>query len=176
MVLNTNIIIANNNRRLQDEVRQDIVKTARSQTKTAIKKKEKLKERKQKREQKRKKGKDPEDKAGPGKRDELFGVQAYEPPTITALPRKAAIKKQLHQQQRAEEEASDHDDDSAANVKQKKEPKEIPEVQSVGRKAKLKTLPLAQQKRLLEEREKVIATYRQVKQLQQDKLAKAGGS
>ncbi|KAJ3107917.1 hypothetical protein HDU97_002849 [Phlyctochytrium planicorne] len=146
------------NQRLNDSVRNAVNAAAKAQTKTAIKKKAILKERKKKLAERRRKGKKKEDDED--KMDghaTLFGTQASAPPTLTVKPKKIGGSRQIKVQQLEEEE-----DGANEQQNQKREsvadPAEVGD--KVGRKTKLRDLPLSQQRLLSEERTKAIEHYR----------------
>ncbi|KAJ3105980.1 hypothetical protein HDU96_008374 [Phlyctochytrium bullatum] len=156
-------------KRIEDETRNKINTSVKQQTKTAQKRKEKLKQRKQQREQKRRKGKTKEDMEGrltDGHATVPFGVQADAPPSLSVKPRKIGGKNKLAMMSAAAQERENEEDDTGGDDptagppgKSESDGDEV----KVGRKIKLKDLPLSQQKAILTERANAIETYRQAK-------------
>ncbi|KAJ3319596.1 hypothetical protein HDU76_000498 [Blyttiomyces sp. JEL0837] len=173
-------------RRLDDDIRKSVNAAARSETKTSIKRKARLAERKKKREIQRKKGKLPGPDgtlqtpgasqgtfttAGEKTFEKVpFGFQAQEPPKFTVVPRKIgghgkAMLQALMKKNARSEENEEEDDAEAPNAKRAKTEPQRPAEPTVGRKTKLKNLPLVQQKVLAEQRQLAIEAYRKKKEL-----------
>ncbi|KAI8849923.1 hypothetical protein BC829DRAFT_416406 [Chytridium lagenaria] len=121
------------------------------ETYKAFSKKARLNERKDKLKEKRRKGKTPDETRMDG-HTTLFGTQASAPPTFTQGKAIAALQANL--------DAGEKDEDDVVETKR---PSENDEGDKVGRKTKLKDLPMSQQKIIAEERAKAIETYRLAK-------------
>ncbi|KAJ3201637.1 hypothetical protein HDU67_001171 [Dinochytrium kinnereticum] len=155
-------------RRINDNVRKSINAATQSQTKTAIKRKAKLNERKQKLKEKRRKGKTQEDMEDRmDGHTVLFGTQASAPPTFTVKPKKIGGASKLRNIAASAAASAELEDAATRGDSQESKPKQAGQDEGgdkVGRRTKLRELPLSQQKILGEERAKVIELYRMAKQ------------
>ncbi|KAJ3293232.1 hypothetical protein BCR33DRAFT_846598 [Rhizoclosmatium globosum] len=155
-------------RRIESDMRNKVNAAAKAETATAQKRKRRLAERKLKRKEKGKKKVDSDDE----KEKEFmtpeavpFGFQAQEPPRLTVVPKKVgggagalrAVQAAMEAKERKEKDAERK---ARMEAKDKERDAGLP---AVGRKVKLKDLPLVKQKNLMEERQRVIDEYRKNK-------------
>ncbi|KAJ3075620.1 hypothetical protein HDU98_007432 [Podochytrium sp. JEL0797] len=155
-------------RRIETDMRIKVNAAAKAETKTAQKRKLRLKERKQKREHKGSftKQVDSEDEREFPKKEVIpFGAQAMEPPKLSVVPKKigggaGAIRAMQAAMEAKEKKEKDEERRKKMEEKEKERDSGLP---SVGRKIKLKDLPLVKQKNLMEERQRVIDQYRLAK-------------
>ncbi|KAJ3034756.1 hypothetical protein HDV00_004734 [Rhizophlyctis rosea] len=149
------------NRRVDDELRTAVNTAAQSESKTRQKKKSWLAERKLKAKSKKK----AIDEDEIDLKDEVkFGTVAMQPPSISVVPKQrghnAQAVKQLQAALLAAESKSTEAEEASAAPDRPAQARDVPDI---GRKRKLKTLPQAERKALLNEREELIAKYRAMK-------------
>ncbi|KAJ3344154.1 hypothetical protein HDU83_005380 [Entophlyctis luteolus] len=153
------------NQRVENEIRASVNKAARAQTKTAIKRKQRLSERKQRRDGKNR-GDIEEVKEFAIAEQIPFGVQVDAPPRFTVVPKKVgggAGARRVLEQQMSDEGQNSGDPVQVEERDEKAKPDTTAALRKVGRKTKLKHLPMVKQKQLAEERAKAIEVYRMAK-------------